>query len=71
MRREGEIRKNYVIHTLEIDFTLQNKRNKFINSVLTECLTKNIGGSIIYITLNISTYKVKSLYINIRGIWIK
>lgn len=65
MRSKRRVGKSYVIHTLEISFTLLNKKNKFMISAPTECVAESIGRNIVHIALNISNHKAKSLYINI------
>lgn len=46
-------------------FTLPNKRNKLIFLVLIECATKSKKRSIIYIALNISITKAKTIYTDV------
>lgn len=68
VKGKGEIGKNRVIYTLEMSFTLLNKRNELMISALIECAAESIRGSIVYTALSISTRKAKSLYINVRKI---
>lgn len=58
-----------MIHTLEMSFTLLNKKNELMISMLIEYITKGIEKSILYIALSISTCKAKSLCTNISKIW--
>lgn len=44
---------------------LLKKENKLIISIRTKCITENIKKSVIYIILNVNTYKAKSFYIKI------
>lgn len=62
------IEKSFVIHVLEIDFTLLNRKNGFIISAPIEYIAEVIRESTVYIALNINTCKIKSLCINISGI---
>lgn len=59
-------RKNYQINILKMRFTLLNKKSEFIISTPTKYTIEDIGENIMYITLNISTYKARNLYININ-----
>lgn len=53
---------------LKIGFSLLNKRNKLIILILTRYAAESIRKNIVYIALNINTYKIKSLYTNISRI---
>lgn len=58
-----------MIYTLEMDFTLLNKRNKFaVMLALIKYAAKPIRWNIIYIALSISTHKAKSMCTNINKI---
>lgn len=57
-----------MIYILKISFTLLNRRNELMISVLIRYTTEDREKSIVYIALNINTYKVKSLYIDISKI---
>lgn len=57
-----------MIHVLEMGFTLLNRRVEFLILASTEFAIEDIGKSMVYTTLNISTHKAKSLYNNISGI---
>ncbi len=69
VRGEEGVRKSHVIHVLEIGSTLLNRRNELMISVPTGCVTKSIGGSMMYTALSISTCRAKSSYIIVSGIW--
>lgn len=65
MRREKTVRKSYIIHVLEMSFTLLNRKIELIILALIGFIAEDIERSIIYIALSINTCKAKSLYTNI------
>lgn len=65
---EKRVKKIREIHILEMDFTLLNKKNGLMISVLTGCAVEGIGKSMVYIALSISTCKAKSSCTNISKI---
>lgn len=69
MKREGEVEKNYVIYTLEIGFTLLNRKNNLMISALTGWAAEDKVESIMYIVLSINACKAKSLCMNVRRRW--
>lgn len=49
MRREKKVGKIYVIYILKIGFTLLNRKNELMISMLTRYTAKVIGGNIMHI----------------------
>ncbi len=66
---EERVGKICVIFALEMGFTLLNRRNELMISVLIKCRAEDIGKSTVHTALNISTCKGKSSYTNVSGIW--
>lgn len=58
-----------MIYALKTGFTLLNKKNEFMISAPIRYTAEDIGGTTIYIALNINICKAKSLYTNVSGIW--
>lgn len=58
-----------MIHALEMGFTLLDKRNELMLSVLMGCAAEGIRESMVHIALSISTCNVKSSSTNVNAIW--
>ena len=69
VKREGRAGKSYVICVLEKRFTLLNNRNKLMISILAGYITEVIGRSKVDTALSMSTYKARTLCINMSKIW--
>lgn len=68
IRGEEKIGKSYIIHVLEMGFTLLDRKNELMLSISIGYAAKDIRRNIVYITLSINTYNVKSLSINVNMI---
>lgn len=68
MREERGVRQIYMIHALEMGFTLLNRRNELMISVSTGCAAEGIRRNTLHIALSISTRKAKSLCTNVNRI---
>ena len=70
IRGERSIGKSSVIHALEMEFTLLERKSELMFATPIGCAAEGIRGNTVYTILSINTYKAKSLYTNGSRIWI-
>lgn len=61
IRSEREIKKNKVVKTIEIEFTLLGKKKELVSFVLTSFASNKIGKNIIYTILRVNN-RIKKNY---------